>query len=79
MVYQLYPALLLLFVLSKPWHGVYGLDFKTASAFASSSLEYFVNICSLLTPNSSIEMIACWLLCSMPASFPSSAHSALSS
>ena len=50
MVYQLYPALLLLFVLSKPCHGVYGLDSKTASAFASSSLEYFVNICSLLTP-----------------------------
>ena len=49
MVYQLYPALLLLFVLSKPWHGVYGLDSKTASAFASSSFEYFVNICSLLT------------------------------
>lgn len=47
MVYQLYPALLL-FVLSKPWHGVYGLDSKTASAFASSSFEYFVNICSLL-------------------------------
>lgn len=83
MVYQLYSALLLC-ALSTAYNTGdasygYGLAARAASAFASSSFEYFVNICSLLTPNSSIEMIDDIFSCCLPACNPSSAHSALSS
>ena len=52
MVYQLYPALLLCagstaYNTGDASYG-YGLAARAASAFASSSFECFVNICSLL-------------------------------